>query len=149
MQNSGLWAGLVILLYAITIFYQSLSLDYSSRLGPGPGFFPRWLSGILIVLTIFYLLDSLKNNVVSLRKLLPEGRALNNMAAMLGGLVVFTLIVNYTGFVIAGSVLLFSMFIREYRWYYAVGSSVALSIILFVLFQSLLGVSLPTNDFGW
>ncbi len=149
MQNAGLWAGIVILIYAVTIFYQSLSLEYMISVGPGPGFFPRWLSGSLILTTCCYLWDVIKKNELSLRDLLPEGRAVGNMAAMLIGLVIFTLIVNYTGFVVAGSILLFAMFSRDFRWHYALISAVLVSILLFVVFQTLLGVSLPTNDFGW
>jgi hypothetical protein len=68
---------------------------------------------------------------------------------MLGGLVVFTVIVNTTGFVIAGSILLFAMFIRDYKWYYALSASVAIAVLLLFVFQSLLGVSLPVNEYGW
>ncbi len=149
MSNAGMWAGIVILLYAGTFFYQSLSLEYYTRMGPGPGFFPRWLGGLLFVLTLCYIWEAVKHKAVSLRDLLPEGRALGNMGAMLGGLIVFTLILRYTGFVTAGAVLMFAMFIRDFRWPYALGAAVGVSVLLFVVFQGLLGVSLPTNDFGW
>jgi len=149
VSNAGIWAGSIILLYAIIIFYQSFSLDYSTRLGPGPGFFPRWLSGGLILLTLMYIWDCAKNNKVSTSELWPKGRALGTILSMLGGLVVFTVIVNTTGFVIAGSILLFAMFIRDYKWYYALSASVAIAVLFLFVFQSLLGVSLPVNEFGW
>lgn len=149
MSNAGLWAGIAILVYASVVFWQSLTLDYFSRMGPGPGFFPRWLSGILFVLTLVYMWDAMKKNVLTLRDLLPTGRALGNMAAMLGGLVLFTLLLNYTGFIAAAVILLFIMFIRDFRWYYALGASAVIAILLYFVFQTLLGVSLPTNNFGW
>lgn len=149
VNNAGVWAGIVILVYAITIFYQSFSLDYSTRLGPGPGFFPRWLSGGLIVLTLMYIWDSAKNTIISSSDLWPKGRALGTILSMLGGLVIFTTIVDYSGFVIAGSILLFAMFIRDYKWYTALGASVAIAVLLLFVFQSLLGVTLPVNEFGW
>jgi putative tricarboxylic transport membrane protein len=149
VNNAGVWAGIVILVYAITIFYQSFSLDYSTRLGPGPGFFPRWLSGGLIALTLMYIWDSAKNTIISSSDLWPKGRALGTILSMLGGLVIFTTIVDYSGFVIAGSILLFAMFIRDYKWYTALGASVAIAVLLLFVFQSLLGVTLPVNEFGW
>lgn len=149
MKNAGVWAGLAILVYAATIFYQSLSLDYSTRLGPGPGYFPFWLSGGLIVLSLLYIWNSAKDKLVSTADLWPKGKALFAILSMLGGLVIFSLILDYTGFVIAGSILLFTMFIHDFKWYTALGASVAVVIILFFVFQSLLGVSLPVNEFGW
>lgn len=137
------------MVYAIIIFYQSFSLDYSTQLGPGPGFFPRWLSGGLIILTFLYIGHSAKNKLVSTGDMWPKGRARGSILSMLAGLVVFTLIVNTTGFVVAGSILLFAMFSRDYKWYKALMASIAISVLLFVVFQSLLGVSLPVNEFGW
>ena len=32
--------------------YQAAGLPYYTRLGPGPGFFPRWLCGILALLAL-------------------------------------------------------------------------------------------------
>lgn len=149
MSNAGVWAGFVILAYAVIIFYQSLTLDYSTRLGPGPGFFPRWLSGGLIVLSLFYIGESIKHGSVLAQELWPKGKALKTILSMLGGLVIFTVIVESTGFVIAGTILLFSMFIHDYKWYTALGASVIISAALLFVFQSLLGVTLPVNEFGW
>lgn len=149
LNNAGVWAGGSILVYAVIIFYQSFSLDYSNQLGPGPGFFPRWLSGCLIILACLYIGHSAKNKLVSASDIWPKGKARGSILTMLAGLVAFTLIVNTTGFVIAGSILLFTMFSRDYRWYRALIASLAISVLLFIVFQSLLGVSLPVNEFGW
>ncbi len=149
MKKAGVWAGIILLVYAITIFYQSLALDYSTRLGPGPGFFPLWLSGILIILTLFYIIDSVKQDVVAITDILPGGQARKNILSTLAGLIVFPVIVPFLGFVISASILLFIMFVRDYKWYTALGISVGLSVLLLVVFQSLLGVSLPVNEFGW
>ena len=149
MKNAGVWAGIVVMLFAGTIFYQAFSLDYSTALGPGPGFFPRWLSGILIIATLCYIWDSLKNGAISTRDILPAGRPLQDILIMMAGLILFAVTVSYFGFVISGTLLLFLMFMRQYRWYMALCISLGISVILLVTFQSLLGVSLPVNDFGW
>jgi putative tricarboxylic transport membrane protein len=46
----------VFFVFAIFIFWQSLELRYYTSLGPGPGFFPAWLSGFLALLSavMFY-----------------------------------------------------------------------------------------------
>lgn len=149
MKKAGVWAGVILLVYAATIFYQSLSMDYTTRLGPGPGFFPLWLSGILIIFTLFYIIDSAKKDIVLITDILPRGQARWNILLTVTGLIVFPIIVSFFGFVVSASILLFIMFVRDYKWYTALGISVALSVLILVVFQSLLGVSLPVNDFGW
>lgn len=149
MRNAGVWSGSIILVFASVIFYQALSLDYSTPLGPGPGFFPRWLGGLLAILAVAYIWDSMKNEVITISEMLPEGKALGNIAATLLGMVLFLAVVTYTGFVAAGTMLLFIMFVREYKWYTAFGVSFGISLLLLIVFQSILGVSLPVNEFGW
>ena len=45
-------SGLVGLLVAAVLGYQAAALPYYTRIGPGPGFFPRWLCGILALLSL-------------------------------------------------------------------------------------------------
>lgn len=149
MKKAGVWAGIITLVYAIIIFQQSLSLEYSTRLGPGPGFFPLWLSGILIVLTLCYIVDSIRHDVIKVSEILPGGKASQNIVSTVAGLILFPIVVSYLGFVISATMLQFIMFVRDFKWYTALGISVSISVMLLVVFQSLLGVSLPVNDFGW
>lgn len=149
MKKAGVWAGIITLIYAIIIFHESLSLDYSTKLGPGPGFFPLWLSGILIVLTLFYIVDAFRHDEIKVSEILPGGKAGKSIISTVSGLIVFPIVVPYLGFVISGTILQFIMFIRDFKWYVSLGISVAVSIILFFVFQTLLGVTLPVNDFGW
>jgi len=147
--NAGVWAGVFLLAVSGVLMQQSLQLDYANSLGPGPGFLPRWLSGILMVVTLLYLWDSLRNEVIRVADLWPTGDARIDIALMLIGLVVFALIVETAGFVVAGSQLIFLMTMRRFRWHYALVASVGISVILLLAFQKLLGVALPVNDFGW
>jgi putative tricarboxylic transport membrane protein len=45
-------AGVVILLFSAWTLWEALRLSYYTSLGPGPGFFPFWLSIIMGVLAI-------------------------------------------------------------------------------------------------
>jgi putative tricarboxylic transport membrane protein len=56
IQRSYQITGIVLLLSAVYIAYESLQLKYYSSLGPGPGFFPFWLSCLLGVLAVIMLL---------------------------------------------------------------------------------------------
>lgn len=149
VKSAGVYAGIIVLIYSIIIFYQSLNLGYYTPLGPGPGFFPIWLSGLLIVLSLFYIIDSIKNEVMSITKILPKGKALQGVLSCVGGLILFCLTVPYTGFMISNSIMLLVMLVRDYKWYKALLASVAASFLLLFLFQMVLKVSLPVNDYGW
>lgn len=150
VKNAGFWAGICLLAFAAIIFSQSLDLDYATRLGPGPGFFPLWLSGILAVFSLCYIWDSVKHEGVAIKDILPKDKAARQSILLtIGGVVIFPLVVEFLGFIISGSILLFIMFMREYKWYTALGISVGASLLLFFVFQSLLGVTLPVNEFGW
>ena len=148
-RNAGVWAGVFLLVVAGVLMQQSLRLDYANMLGPGPGFLPRWLSGILMVVSLCYLWDSVRNEVIPLSELWPVGKAQIDIGLMLLGLVVFALIVESLGFVVASSQLILLMTVRRFRWPLALLASVGISVALLFAFQKLLGVALPVNDWGW
>ncbi|MFS0774950.1 tripartite tricarboxylate transporter TctB family protein [Neobacillus sp. 3P2-tot-E-2] len=149
IQNAGFWGGIAVLIYSAVIFAQSLSLNYYTEFGPGPGFFPLWLSGILIILSIGLILGSIKKEKIFFKDILPKGRSLMRVVLVPASLIVFILIVNFTGFIIASSVLLFLVFILEFKWYMSLALSSSISILLFFIFQSILEVPLPVNVLGW
>lgn len=149
IKNAGVWAGLALLAYSAILFQQSFLLDYYNPFGPGPGFLPRWLSILLFIVSLFYIKDSIKGEVIKLSALLPHSDALADVALMLTGLCLFALFVEDVGFVIAATQLVFLMTVRRFKWYYALPAAIFVAVLLLVAFQTLLGVSLPVNDFGW
>lgn len=149
LANAGVWISFGLLVYTLTMFFQSMTLDYTNPLGPGPGFLPLWISGILFAVTLIYLWESLKGQVISIREILPQGSARYDISLMLGGLCVFALLVEYVGFGTAGSLLIYLMIMRKYKWYYAMPAALVISFTVSVIFQNLLGVPLPVNEYGW
>ncbi len=149
IKNAGVWAGVILLAYSAVLFQQSLLLDYYNPLGPGPGFLPLWLSGLLFIVSLLYIWDSIKREVIRLAELLPTGDARLDILLMLTGLCLFALLVETIGFVAAGSQLIFLMTFRKFKWYYALPTSILVAVLLLLAFQKLLGVSLPVNDLGW
>lgn len=144
----GVWAGLIILLLSILLFINSFSYTYDSAFGPGPGFFPVWLSGILFILSLVYIYESIKKKEDSEEKL-PTGTALKNVLFILTCLILFVILVKYLGFIITGSLFLYSLLYGQYRWFISLGISIGVSVFVFWIFSSLLGVSLPHGLLGW
>ena len=148
MKNAGALVGFLILIFAGTLFFQALSYDYYSDYGPGPGLFPLWLSGLLIVLSIAYIIDCYKKNIIQLKDVLPKGAGLRKIILIMVSLVVFYFLAPYTGYSVAGFIMLMILFIREYKWYWGLGISVVVTVVLFYTFYSVLNVPLPVNSFG-
>ncbi|HWQ62077.1 MAG TPA: tripartite tricarboxylate transporter TctB family protein [Negativicutes bacterium] len=149
LKNAGLWTGIVFLGYSALLFFGSFSHFYYTPYGPGPGFLPRWLGGILFIVTMCYIWDSLRDKVIAVGELFPRGSALYDIELTVGGLCIFAVLITYTGFVISAGILLFLMTIRHYKWYYALPVSIVVAFIILTLFQRLLGVPLPVNEYGF
>ncbi|MCY9667820.1 tripartite tricarboxylate transporter TctB family protein [Paenibacillus alginolyticus] len=149
LKNVGVCFGIFIFLLGCMLFWQALSLDYKSSIGPGPGLFPLWLSGILIILSILYIVESIKKEVILISDILPKGKGLGNVISILFSSIIFIIVVSFAGFVIAGTLLMFMLLVREYKWYRALGISFVIAITTFVVFQTFLDVPLPVNEFGF
>lgn len=148
IMRAEVWAAIVILLISFVFLYQSFSYSYSSELGPGPGYFPVWLSGILLILSCLYIFESLTAESGS-AETMPRGEALRKILFILGCLSLFLILISIIGFVLTGTIFLFLLLFREYKWYSNLGISLGVSIFLFWLFDIILGVTLPVNGLGW
>lgn len=149
MKRTKIVTGVVILAIAILFFIQSFSYGYYTRFGPGSGFFPIWINGGLILLATLFILESIREKPGTTSETWPKGKALANILATLGGLVLFSILVPPLGFVVPCTVMLSIMLIFHYKWYIAIPSALICSILILIVFQSLLGLRLPVNEFNW
>ncbi|GCL72983.1 tripartite tricarboxylate transporter TctB family protein [Paenibacillus naphthalenovorans] len=147
-NNASVYMGLLMLLFSAVIFCQSLQLDYYTDTGPGPGFFPLWLSGGLGIFSLSYIVSSFKEKI-AFSEILPTGSGLWNVVTLVGSLVFFLLTVEYLGFLLACTIMLFFILRRLFTWYSGLMISIAISLCLFVVFHIFLGVPLPVNALGW
>jgi putative tricarboxylic transport membrane protein len=136
------------------IFLAALvtSLDYSltDSLGPGPGFFPFWLSLIGGALTIAMLVDALRSREKDTSGVLPDGKAALQAGAVLIALVAAAVLLEPLGFrltmlvFIAG--LLAALGARSLPGIAV--TALALSFGVFHVFYYWLKVPLPVGAFG-
>jgi putative tricarboxylic transport membrane protein len=148
LGNAGAWGGSVVFAFAAVVFWKSLSLKYFTQYGPGPGMFPRWLSGILILISLIYIWQSLKKGV-HFRDILPKGRAMGSILTVLGSLLLFMLILGVTGFTVASTLMLFLIMVREFKWFSALAIALVASVLIFIIFRYVFSIPLPVNIFGW
>ena len=149
MKRTKIVTGAVILAFAILFFILSFSYGYYTRFGPGSGFFPLWINGGLILLATLFIIESIKEEPGASNETWPKGKALANIVATIGSLVVFCVLVPLLGFVVPCTIMLSIMLIFHYKWYVAITAALLSSILILVVFQSLLGLRLPVNDFNW
>lgn len=143
-HRSGVLAGAVIFLLALLLFIISLQYSYASALGPGPGFFPRWLSGILIILSILYIIESVRGKNVS-KEEWATGSSFKHILFTLMTLFLFTILFALFGFIIAGAIFMFMLFFQGFKWFINLPMSVGITLFVFWLFNSVLNVHLPSS----
>ena len=93
---------LVACVCLLGIFLSALvtSLDYSltDALGPGPGFFPFWLSLIGAVLTLAILIQDVRSRDIDPSSLLPSGQAMLQGGGVLVALALAAALLEPLGF---------------------------------------------------
>jgi putative tricarboxylic transport membrane protein len=124
----------------------------SGTFGPGAGFLPLWLGVAMAILSIILLVNATREPVqTSASSPFPRGRAVVAILETAGALAVFILLLETVGFLV--SIALLTAFllriVERVGWLTTVTVAVANSVGLYVVFQMLLGVSLPKNIFGF
>ena len=142
-QNAGLWFGIVFLIYAVIFFRLSFDLSYQSKLGAGPGMYPRWLSGFSIVIALIYIAQSCTLQVFKAGLSFPGRHELANVASVFLSCLVFLFLLDRVGFNVAGSLLLFVMFVPQYRLGQAIALSIGITAVHYVVFKVFFSVPLP------
>jgi hypothetical protein len=102
----------------------------------------------MAVLAVLYTVQAIRHHI-SLRTILPAKRAAIECAVIISYLLLFIFVVEYVGFSIASTAMLFLLLRGEFRWFVALGIAGGSSAFLFWLFHGILKVSLPVNTFGW
>ena len=142
-QNAGLWFGILFLAYAVLYFKMSLDIPYHSKLGAGPGMYPRWLAGFSIVVALIYIVQSCTHQVFSMGRSFPGKTELFNVFTVFVACLIFLFLLDVVGFNIAGSLLLFVMFYRQYKLVHAILLSILITFVHYFVFKVCFSVPLP------
>jgi len=152
MKRTWQVACILFLAGAVVMLISSFEYPYKDRLGPGPGFFPFWLSLIVVGLSIALLFQITRGQKAPYGSESPypnrqgAGRILIVLVALVGSLAML----DYLGFRI--SLLLFLLFlpialgIRQ--WWVVSLFALAGSFGIFHVFYHWLKVPLPMGFFG-
>ena len=152
MSRPHLVAGLGFLLLAAFLGREATGLSYYSSLGPGAGFFPVWLCGVLAVLSLGVLAGAVRGRIGDAHTAFwPEAAALRRIGAVLLGLAFVVATLNLLGFRVAmGVFTVWSMVALGCRGWMQIAAVASIaSLGSKALFVDLLGVALPTGTLGW
>jgi hypothetical protein len=135
------WAGVLFISLGGAGVLIALNYAMGSAGRMGPGYFPRWLGGILVGLGVILVLRSfrLRGERIAFPTFQP-------VLIVLAAVLVFGLSVVKLGLVIATIlvVLIASMASHEYRWKESVIAAVLLAVFVVAAFRYGLQLQLPT-----
>jgi hypothetical protein len=149
MKKADLITGTVLLILSGYVIYEALQMPESGTFGPGSGFLPLWLGILMGVLALLLTIGAaLRREKTSAEPPFPAWSTMAIVAKILGGLMVFSLLMETVGFII--NTLIFVTYlmkvVQKERWPKSLLIAVATTACLYIVFQVLLGITLPRNE---
>ena len=151
MKRGWQVATVVLLVLCVVFGYESLKLSLSDSLGPGPGFFPFWLSVIGAVLCAILLVQlKLGRANLETEALTFDRTGSRDVVRVVIGLVVATALLEIAGFRLAMLLLLIYLLLAlgTRNWLMIAIVAGVGSFGVYHVFYDLLKVPLPVGLFG-
>jgi putative tricarboxylic transport membrane protein len=132
------------------VCWYSYELLYYTPVGPGPGFFPMWLGGLLVVLSLGVFGSSLLGLSPPFpERIIPKRTPATEMAVTFAAIAFFALFVERAGFVpVIFVMLLILMLVNRVPLVTALLIALAGSLGVAYVFVHWLGVFLPVVPYG-
>jgi putative tricarboxylic transport membrane protein len=140
----------IMLVLCLLAVWQSSLLALSDKLGPGPGFFPFWLSLIGASFSLVLLVGVWRTPDEPGEPILPDAFGLRRIGAIIGTLAVATLLMELLGFQLTmlGFNVALLVALGERRWLIIAIFALAGSVGVYQLFTRWLDVLLPAGQLG-
>lgn len=150
MKKGNIIASVLCIILGAYIVITCLSYPKAEAYGtgaPGPGMWPGIIGGLLIAAALWLLISTLRAPADSLGDIVVWGDGPKRVYLTMAILVVYVLAIPEIGFIPLTIILLF-IFINwfaKYKWYLSLLISVAVTILVYVIFKFALSVPI---DFG-
>ena len=152
MRRADQITGCILLIFSLALMEGARRMPSSATFGPGAGFLPFWCGALLAMLSMLLIVDAFRRSADAATKpVFPGGRALLLLGTVIAGLTVYILTLEFLGFLIGTGLLTAYLLgvVEKEKWRTTIIVAVLNSAALYIVFQMLLGVSLPANRFGF
>jgi putative tricarboxylic transport membrane protein len=152
MRRADQITGILMLIFSVAVLEGARRMPPSNTFGPGAGFLPFWLGVAMAILSVILLVNATREPAqASASSPFPKGRAIVAIVETAVALAAFILLLETLGFLLAIALLTAFLLriVERVAWPTTETVAVANSVGLYVVFQILLGVSLPKNILGF
>ena len=147
MRKGDFWSGLVLVGLGAYIVREASGWEYLTVDGPGPGFFPLWYGGAMIVLSLLLVAGAvLKSDAAAPHRQVNRSELLRVLACWLAFVVCIALL-DVLGFVVSFAVMTYFIIAVLFRksQRVAIGLASIGALSFYALFSLALGVALPAG----
>ena len=151
MHRRDLGAAAVLLAFGLFALTQARGLRFGTVVAPGPGFFPLCLAGALCLTSLALFVSAWRATSPGAQGA-PEGAPASvgggqrfAVTGTLAALLVYALVLEWLGFLLATFALLLFFFrvLQRQSWVVVVTGSLATSVLSYLVFKTWLGINLP------
>ena len=144
MRPRELIAATVLLAFGLFAVAQARGLRFGTVAAPGPGFFPLCLAMAVCLAAVGLIVRAWRAAPAGAPAPTPGARRFA-VAGTLGALLVYALVLEWLGFLLATFALLIFFFraLQRQSWLVVVTGSAATSLLSYLVFKTWLGVNLP------
>ena len=148
MRGADRVSSFVLAIFALVAVNEARKLRFGSLSSPGPGFVPLCLAVALALVGLVLLWRALREPASPAPP--PEPGARWKSVVSLAALVAYTFALEPLGFVLATAALLFFFFrvLDGQRWWVALASAIAVSVLSYLVFARALHVRLPEGPWS-
>jgi hypothetical protein len=150
VRRRDLAAAAVLLAFGLFAIIQALGLRFGTLAAPGPGFVPLCLAMALCLAGIGLIVETLRGTQ-AVTVTATAGARHFAVAGTLVSLLVYALVLEWLGFLLATFALLVFFFrtLQRQSWLVVVAGSLATSLLSYLVFKTWLGVNLPGGLLGF
>jgi putative tricarboxylic transport membrane protein len=154
MKKAEMNTGVFLLVLSGLVIWQSMEMPPSATFGPGAGFLPFWLGVLLAILATILFVSAWRREGTATedsKPVFPGKQAPFTISLVLVGLAVYIELIEILGYI--ADTFLFVIFLMKIvereKWPLSLILAVCTSAGLFIVFQVLLQITLPSNMFGF
>lgn len=153
MKKADMMTGIFLLVLSGFVIWEALKMPPSATFGPGPGFLPFWLGVVLVVLATILIVSAKRRQAADKdeESVFPGKQALLAITVVLCGLAGYILLIDVLGYLV--DTFLFIVFlvkvVEREKWPLTIQVALATTAGLYITFQILLKITLPSNMFGF